>query len=323
MKLSTLLYTIKQGFANLFRNKWYSLASVATIAACLFLFGIFYAIVANFNSIVLRAEEGVSVTVFFHNELDKCEEHALEAGMRNANGVSLGVIPDDERLEQIGQMIAGRAEVSEVKFISDDEAWVNFATDFYGEDYAQGFPENPLEGENSYEIYLSDVSMQDVLVNWLYSMPEVYKVNYSEVTADTLSGVNLLIAYVSIGIIVILLAVSVFLISNTVAIGISVRATEINIMKYVGATDFFVRAPFVIEGILIGLLGAIFPLGIIYSLYNYALSYIMGRFEILSSYLNFLSVEEIFNVLVPVSLIVGMGIGFWGSISTVRKHLRV
>ena len=165
--------------------------------------------------------------------------------------------------------------------------------------------------------------MQDALVTWLESIPEVRKVNYSELTANTLSGVNLLIAYVSLGIIVILLAVSVFLISNTVAIGISVRKEEINIMKYIGATDFFVRAPFVLEGMLIGLLGAAIPLGLIYSLYNYVLTYVLQRFVSLSSFLNFLDVEEIFKFLTPVSLLVGVGIGFLGSISTVRKHLHV
>lgn len=311
MKISTLFYTIKQGFANIFRNKWYSLASIATISACLFLFGLFYSIVSNFQSIVLKAEEGVSVTVFFHNDLDRCEAHAE------------GQIPDDLRLDEIGKLIAGRVEVSDVVFISDEEAWETFARDYYGEDYAEGFPENPLAGEFSYEIYLSDVSMQETLVNWLYSIPEVRKVNFSELTADTLSGANLLIAYVSMGIIIILLAVSVFLISNTVSIGISVRSAEINIMKYIGATDFFVRAPFVVEGVLIGLIGAAIPLGMIYSLYNYALTYIVDRFEILSNFLNFLSVEEIFHVLVPVSILLGMGIGFLGSITTVRKHLHV
>lgn len=311
MKISTLLYTIKQGFANLFRNKWYSLASIATISACLFLFGIFYAIVANFQSIVMKAEEGVSVTVFFHNEYDKCGQHEENQ------------LPAEQRIDEIGQRISERIEVSDVIYISDDEAWENFASEYYGENYADGFPENPLAGEYSYEVYLSDVSMQDALVNWLLSIPEVRKVNFSEVTADTLSGVNLLIAYVSMGIIVILLAVSIFLISNTVAVGISVRSTEINIMKYIGATDFFVRAPFVLEGILIGLLGAAIPLGLIHALYNYALNYLVERFAILSNFLNFLTVEQVFGVLTPVSLIMGMGIGFLGSISTVKKHLHV
>ena len=311
MKISTLLYTIKQGFVNIFRNKWYSLASIATISACLFLFGLFYSIVANFQNILKTAEEGVSVTVFFHSEWDGCESH-IE-----------GQIPSEQQIEEIGQEIAKRAEVSDVQFKSADEAWATFGPDYFGEDYAEGFPENPLAGEDSYEIFLSDVSMQDALVTWLQSIPQVRKVNYSEMTANTLSGLNLLIAYVSMGIIVILLAVSIFLISNTVAIGISVRSEEINIMKYIGATDFFVRAPFVLEGMLIGLIGAALPLGLIYSLYNYALNYMVNRFMVLSGFLNFLSVDEVFHFLVPVSLGVGVGIGFLGSISTVRKHLHV
>ncbi|MCI8799933.1 MAG: ABC transporter permease [Lachnospiraceae bacterium] len=318
MKISTLFYTIKQGFVNIFRNKWYSLASIATIAACLFLFGLFYSVVANFRSIVMKAEEGVSVTVFFHSEWDQCEK----LGKPHEEGM----LPTDERIEEIGQMIANRAEVSDVKFVSDDEAWENFTKERFGEEfqaYSLGFLENPLKGDHSYEIFLSDVSLQNALVTWLESFPEVSRVNYSALTADTLSGANLLIAYVSLGIIVILLAVSIFLISNTVAIGISVRSEEINIMKYIGATDFFVRSPFVLEGMLIGLLGAMLPLGLIYSIYNYALNYIAERFSILSNFLNFLPAEEIFHVLTPVSMGVGVGIGFLGSITTVRKHLRV
>ena len=138
-----------------------------------------------------------------------------------------------------------------------------------------------------------------------------------------LSGANLLIAYVSLGIIVILLAVSIFLISNTVAIGISVRAEEINIMKYVGATDFFVRAPFVLEGMLIGLLGAALPLWMLFGLYNYVLRLIVESFSILSGFLDFLPVEELFAVLTPLCLMVGVGIGFLGSVTTVKKHLQV
>ena len=186
MKISTLFYTIRQGFVNIFRNKWYSLASVATISACLFLFGLFYAVVMNFQSIVMKAEEGVSVTVFFHTENDPfCESH--EEGM----------IPTDERIAEIGQMIANRPEVSEVRFTSDEEAWEDFSRDYFGENfdvYSGGYLDNPFRGDHSYEIFLNDVSMQSALVTWLESIPEVRKVNHSALTADTLSGANLLIA---------------------------------------------------------------------------------------------------------------------------------
>ena len=180
-----------------------------------------------------------------------------------------------------------------------------------------------MEDSANYEIYLNDVSMQPALVTYLESLDGVRLVNRSDIAATTLTGVNALIAYVSMGIIAILFAVSVFLISNTVTIGISVRKEEINIMKYIGATDFFVRSPFVIEGMLIGLIGAAIPLGLIYVVYNVVLEYVTDRFNMLSSLLSFLAVEEIFNVLVPVSLGIGVGIGFLGSIVTVRKHLRV
>ncbi len=165
--------------------------------------------------------------------------------------------------------------------------------------------------------------MQPALVSFLEGLDGIREVNRSEITAASLTGINALIAYASIGIIAILFAVSIFLISNTVTIGISVRKEEISIMKYIGATDFFVRSPFVIEGMLIGAIGALIPMGIIYSVYNEVIGYIIGKFSNLSKLLAFLPVNEIFAKLLPGSLIMGIGIGFLGSIITVRKHLRV
>ena len=297
-KINTFFYCIGQGIKSIFRNKLFSLASIATIAACLFLFGLFYAVVANFQHIVKTAEEGVSVTVFF------------------VEGTT------EDRMREIETIIQQRPEVRETNFVSADEAWESFRG-VYLEGYQDGFTENPLANSANIEIYLSDVSMQPALVSYLESIPDVRDVRRSEVTATTLTGVNKLISYVSVGIIGILLLVSVFLISNTVNIGIQVRKEEINIMKYIGATDFFVRSPFVIEGMLIGLIGAAIPLGIIKVLYEYLLNYVAERFTAISGLLNFLPVDEIYRFLVPVSLCVGVGIGFFGSISTVRKHLRV
>ena len=298
MRISTFFYTIKQGFINIFRNKWFSLASIATIGACLFLFGLFYAILTNFQNIVKTAQEGVSVTVFFDE------------------GIS------QERIEEIGVLIDKRTEVSKKRFISADEAWAEFKEEYLGE-YADGFTENPLADSANFKIYLNDVSMQPALVTYLEGIEGIRTVNRSEVTASTLTGVNALVAYVSVGIIAILFAVSIFLISNTVTIGISVRKEEITIMKYIGATDFFVRSPFVIEGMLIGVIGALLPMGIIFVLYNKVIEYIMQRFSTLTKLLSFLPVETIFATLLPMSIIMGVGIGFLGSITTVRKHLKV
>ncbi len=298
MRMSSFFYTLGQGFKNLRRNRWYTLASIATISACLFLFGVFYSIVSNFQHVVKTAEEGVSVTVFFNE------------------GTSEDIILAAKAL------IEKRAEVSKVDYISAEAAWDSFKTDYLGE-YADGFTENPLEDSANLQIYLNDVSKQPALVTYLESITDVRTVNRSEVTASTLSGLNSLVAYISVGIIAILLLVSVFLISNTVTIGISVRKEEIGIMKYIGATDFFVRAPFVIEGILIGLIGSVIPLVIIYLIYNKASAFLAERFSMLNSILDIIPVETIFEALIPISIIIGVGIGFLGSVTTVRKHLHV
>lgn len=299
MRISTFFYTLKQGVINIFRNKLFSLASIATISACLFLFGLFYAVILNFQNVVHTAEEDVSVTVFFKDGTTQ------------------------EEMEQIGAQIRARDEVSEAKFISADEVWAEWAPENIGEDYNEIYTENPLEGMDNYEIYMNDVSKQESLVSWLESIPQVDNVRHSEIAATTLTGVNALVAYTSVGIIAILLAVSVFLINNTVMIGISVRKSEIEIMKYIGATDFFVRSPFVIEGILIGLIGSLLPLGLIYVLYKKFIDYVMIEFPSLSGLLQFLPVSEIYRTLLPVCMGLGAGIGFLGSFITVRKHLRV
>ena len=298
MKISTLIYTLKQGIKGIFRNKWFSLASIATITTCLFLFGILYAVVMNFQHIVKTAQGNMSVTVFFYEETT------------------------DARIAEIGDLIRIRDEVADVKYTSGEEAWA-YVQETYFNGEAEGFPTNPLEHHDNYEIFLKDVAKQSTLVTYLESIEDIRLINYQESTAEALSGVNMIIAYVALGLVVILLAVSVFLISNMVTIGISVRQEEIGIMKYIGATDFFVRAPFVIEGMIIGAIGSVIPLAIIYFAYTKVITYVLEEFGFLSHILNFLSVKEIFTVLVPVSLVIGIGIGFFGSFHTVRKHLRV
>lgn len=299
MRISTLFYTIKQGFKNIFRNKVFSLASLATIAACTFLFGIFYALVINVEYSVREAQSGVAVTVFFEE----------------------GITP--ERVQEIGNIVKSRPEVSRVDYVTAEEAWDTFKVDYLGE-YADGYEgDNPLEGSDNYQIYLRDVSKQTSLVAFLEATDGIREVNRSDATADILTNINRLISYVSLIIVGILLAVSLFLIGNTVAMGIAFRKEEIAIMKLIGAKDFVVRAPFVIEGIIIGLFGAALPMIAIYYLYVNVIIVAAERFSVLSDILKFMPVQDFFRQLIPVALIMGVGIGFLGSIFTVRKHLRV
>ena len=287
MRISTVGYTMKQGVKNIGRNKLFSLASVATMAACIFLFGLFFSVILNFNYIVKKAEEGVAITVFFEENLE------------------------DSKVEAIGDALRDRDDVLKVTYVSADEAWDGFKDD------------NPLAGSDNYEVYMKDVESQKEVVKFAEGLDGVRKVNKSDVVAKTLSSVNKLILYVSAAIILILLIVTVFLISNTVTIGITVRKEEIAIMKYIGAKDYFVRGPFIVEGILIGLVGAAIPPAGLYVVYDKAIDYIMTRFSILNNILDFMPVWDVYKILLPTGLLLGVGIGFIGSFFTIRKHLKV
>ena len=317
MRISTFGYVGKQGVKNIWRNKMFSLASIATMSACIFLFGLFFSILVNFQYIIKSAEEGVAITVFFNDDAT------------------------EEQKKEIGEQLESRDDVSEVKYVSADDAWAEFQKEYFGDnpELAEGFKDdNPLAGSDNYEVYMKTVkgdnkdliakskslsATQQDLVKFAQSLDGVRQVNKSDVVANTLSSVNMLVAYVSIAIIAILLGVSICLISNTLTTGITVRKEEIAIMKYIGAKDFVVRSPFVIEGLIIGLFGAVIPLALLYFLYDKAIVYIMEKFSILKNIITFLPVGNVYIYLLPIGLVMGIGIGFLGSYFTVRKHLRV
>lgn len=149
------------------------------------------------------------------------------------------------------------------------------------------------------------------------------RVNASSLTAGGLVDMNNAIGYVSIGLIAVLLCVSVFLINNTISMAIAARRDEIRIMRLVGATKSFIRAPFLVEGLLIGLMGAAVPLLLVWGVYDKAIVYLQGKMAILARLLSFLPLEEIMKTLIPVAAVLGVGIGLFGSVGAVRKHLKV
>ncbi|MCI6044375.1 permease-like cell division protein FtsX [bacterium] len=305
MRISTIGYSAKQGIKNIWRNVMFSAASIATMAACIFLFGLFFSLVINFRYIVKNAEENVSVTVLFDEDADQAT------------------------INEIGEKIKKYKGVTSVKYISAEEAWDDFKTQYFGnteeaDKWAEGFEnDNPLANSSSYSVYIDKIENQDALVQYIEGLNGVREVNQLKGATQTLSTFNKLISYVAVAIILILLCVAVFLISNTVSIGISIRKEEIGIMKLIGATNSFVRAPFIIEGIIIGLIGSVIPLILLFILYNKVVEYILTRFSMLNSVMTFLNVYQVFEVLVPVALVLGMGIGLFGSIITIRKHLKV
>ena len=300
MRVSTIKYTIQQGLRNIAKNKMFSIASVATMIACIFLFGVFYSLIVNVQEIMKSVEESMAIIVYF-------DEDATE-----------------KQIDNIKKKLTKREDVLEVKYVSGDEAWEQFQKDYFGEDAdaAAGFEENPLEDSDNFEVYLKSIDSQKEVVEYAKGLDGVRKVKDSPEAANTLKNISVLLTTVSAVITSILLIVAVFLISNTVSMGITIRREEIAIMKYIGAKDSFVRAPFLFEGLLIGLVGAIIPLSLLYFAYEKAVMYVMQKFSVLATFIEFMPVSEVYRTLLPVGLALGVGIGFVGSFFTIKKHLK-
>jgi len=298
-KISTIIYSTKQGIKGIGRNRMFSLASIGTMTACLFLFGIFYFILANFRYMLKSAETNVQVKVFFDSNITS----------------------DD--VSNIGIMIMNRPEVQSTRYISAEEAWEDYKEKYITKEMADSFGnDNPLKDSASYVVYLNDVSKQNDLVRYINNIKGVRQVYDSEKAADFFGEINVVVTYVSAAIIIILLCVAAFLISTTVTMGISIRKQEISIMKLIGATDFFIRAPFVVEGLLIGVIGALIPIGVLNVIYKRLQVFIVDRFGGGMGSEGLLEQGAIFKVLVPISLGIGIGIGFIGSYSTVKRQLK-
>lgn len=302
MRISTFWFCLKQGIVNICRNIWFSLASTAIVSACIFLFCVFFSIITNIHYMVTTAESTMGITVFFDETLSESE------------------------ILSIGAEIGKRSEIKDMKFISAEEAWEKFKLEYFGDNaaLAEGFADdNPLTGSASYEIFLKDIGDQSSVVAYLEGLSGVRKVNYSNSAAAGLSSFNKILAMLFGVIIIMLLAVAVFLISNTISVAAEFRKNENKIMRLIGATNFMIRAPFVVEGSLIGLFGAMIPLAAMFFLYRQTVEYVVVKFQLLSGIIQFLPIGEIYPTMLGISLALGGGLGFIVSFFTIRKHLRV
>ena len=287
---------MKQGLVNICRNIWFSLASTAIISACIFLFCVFFAVITNIEYMVRTAETTMGITVFFDENLT------------------------EDEIKDIGAKIESDKSgmIKEIKFVSAEEAWDSFKTEYFGEDEAlsEGFADdNPLAGSSSYEIRLNNITDQDGMVAYLKSIDGVRKVNYSNSAATGLASFNKILGLLFGVLIAMLLAVAVFLISNTISVAAEFRL--------IGATNFMIRAPFVVEGTILGLVGAAIPLGVMLFVYRQTVEYVMNRFELLSGIIQFLPLGTFYPMMAAIALALGGGLGFFVSFFTIRKELRV
>lgn len=296
-----LLYMIRQAGRNVINNRLYTLASVGTITACLFLFGVFFVLGENLDYMVKNAESNMTITVLFQEGIQ------------------------EETLDRIHKKLEERPEVKDIWYISADEAWENFKGEIFKdhEEYADTFKDdNPLADSASYEVTTKRIEDQTELVQYIKTLEGVRQVNSAEHTVESLETLNLMVSWGSGGIFVIMLLVSIFLTSITVAVGIARKKEEIRVLRLLGANDLFIQGPYVFEGMLLGLLGSLIPIGILYLVYSKVMNYVLTHFEALSGFLDFLDVGDVFAGLAPMIMLIGVGIGLAGSFLTVKRHLK-
>ena len=307
--MSTIIYCFRQALSNLKRNLLFSAASAITIAACIFLFCIFYSIVMNVQHITYTAETTIGISVFFNNGVTKEEKDSFAEEIKKHGGVK------------------------EISYKSADEAWESFKEDYFGdqsEELAKAFADdNPLAESDSYEIFLNNIEDQEAEVEFIRSFSIVREVNYANQVVSTLKSLNRVMYVLSVLLIGILFAISIFLISNTINLAAHFRKRENQIMRMIGATDGMIRAPFVIEGTLIGLIGAALPLSAMYFIYSRAeltVTAYLGENGRLSSFSDIVELIPLINIypkLLMAGLALGVGMGFIVSFITIRKHLKV
>ncbi len=299
--MRNFFYLIGQGIRNIFKHIGPSLFSLMIMIFTIFLFDAASVIMLNINAFVQDAEENVGVTIFFNE------------GMT------------EEEIKAVGEEIGKYDDIQRMKFTSAEEAWENYKKIYFAgnEHLADGYSENnPLANSASYEVFLKDISNQMDFVEYAKSIKGVRLVNYSNVVAEGLSNVAAVLRTGTIAILVVLLVVAVSLISNSIALTISMRSQEIHIMRYIGASNGFIRGPLIVEGLFIGVVGAAIPLIITWFGYPAVVDRIREQYTNLVNIFGFISREEVFRFIGPVSVALGVGIGLAGSFFSIKKHLK-
>ena len=297
-KFGAFGYSVDQGIKNIRRNKLFSIASMATMALCIFLFGVLYFVMANVQNMIKEAESGVGVTVFFNEGIAQ------------------------ERIEEIGNEIREIKGVSTVNYLNAEDTWKQYKESYLNPELAASFGnDNPLSNSMSYTVYFDDVSYETDIVTQIEAMPGVRKVNNANDVVNTLTKINRALQIGTVLLVGLLLSIASFLISTTITVGVSIRQKEISIMHLIGATDLFIKGPFLIEGLIIGLIGVCVPLSVLYAVYYKIVALVVAKFSGMFLTMNFVTTKEIFMFVLPVSLIIGLGIGLSSSYFTLRRQL--
>jgi len=299
MRFRSIRYYVKEAFKSIKRNSLMSLACIITVASCIFIVSLSYCLAANINYILKQVENELSVAVYLDDEISADEVTQLYNTLKTLPYVeSVEYTTPQEILEKFGEKMGG----------------TEFTESFGGD--------NPMP--RTLTVYVTGAEYTNEVIDSIRILSNrgIEKIRDDADISGTFTAINKVVNVICVLIIAILAVISVVLITNTIKLTVNSRKNEINIMKYVGATDWFIRGPFVVEGILIGLIGAIIPLIIFYLSYG-ALLEAASKVPLIMDLVELLSAASVFVVLSPVSILMGVLLGVLGSVTSIRRHLKV
>ena len=299
VRYSVLGYLLGEGFRNVFKNKKSTGASLIIMCATMLIFGLFFVIGENVNYIMEEVEAQQGMQVFLNKDAT------------------------EEQIQQAGEQIRAIDYVATAQYVSKEDA-LNSLKERFGEngDLLDGYYEkNPLKP--SYVVTLTDLEQSDNVYAQIDQLDNVSNIEVRDKTIDALIGVANGIRIVSGVILILLIVISIFIIANTIKLTVHARRKEISIMKYVGATNGFIRWPFIVEGIIIGVISAMISIVLLGVSYNFAIDKLLDSSVATMVSFNLLTFSDMFALVLTVYLILGIGIGVIGSTISMRKYLEV
>ena len=300
MRPSTIRYFLKEGFSGLKKNLLMTVASIIAVAACISIMSFSYCVVSNLQYMLDQMEDSIGISVFLKGDLTS------------------------EDIENMKTTISGLDHVTNVTYISPADA-LDQLKDQWGADedifICLDDTNNPLS--HSFQVELDQIESQDAVLAELQKIEGVDKVEYGQSLSEMLMSVSNVFQVAGILVMLVLGVISVMIIINTIRISVMNRRVEINIMKYVGATDWFIRWPFIIEGIIIGLIGAVLPMLVGMPMYGKTVSLFYNHIPFVENFVRFRVVGDVFSFVLPAALIFGILLGVVGSVTSIRKHLQV
>ena len=299
MKYNIFGYLIGEGFANVFKNKKSTGASLMIMCATMIIFGIFLILGENINHFVDEVESVQGVQVFINNDATQ------------------------EQIDEIGDKIRQIDGVSTVEYVSKDDA-LQQMKDRFGDkqDLLEGYEENNIFPA-SYVVTLTDLTKSQEVQDQILTFDNIKKITSKYETVTTLINLANGIKIVTGVILVLLVIISIFIIANTIKLTVHARRKEISIMKYVGATNGFIRWPFIVEGMIIGVFASIISIAIVGFAYNIIAQKLISSEFMQVINMSLVTFGDMFNSIIFVYMLLGIGIGALGSVISMRKYLKV